>query len=288
MLSVLRGTGRGPMPHRVPVGLAALLALSLSASPVNAQSDVPDDDDTIDNVAGSGTGGTSDPPPPGRPTRGQPVQRRHPPTLSVTPTLWVGFRHKVSANLLFDVYLKQKAGIRELPYVTPSTDATGGLSVAWSVDGWSLSTAVELKESFKQFYGPWNGTGFDLRSAAARQVPIAPQWTATPTLLVSHLWSNPRTRDRWKVELSAPIGFALTKQVTLLPMIPAVSLTTYTHRRVGQRDWTFNVSSGIRYQLTTRTTVMLAAGFEQRQSNVPTAEYSRWVLQPKVQFRAEF
>ncbi len=250
-----------------------------------AQADTADDE--ADNVAGGG-GATNEPPAPARPNRGGATGRPHPSTLSITPSLWTGFRHRFSKTFLVDVYAKQKFGIREQPYQTPTTDSSGGVSAAWSVGGFSLSTAFEIKESFKQFYGPWNGTGFDLRAAASRQFAFESGWQVTPAFLVSHLWSNPRSRDRWKIELSAPLGYAIDKKLTWQPVIPTIAFAAYTHRRVGQRDWTFNLSTGARYQLTSATMVGLAAGFEQRQSNVANAAYSRWVLQPKVQVRVAF
>jgi len=265
-----------------------LLGLALLASaPALAQVDAADDDDGIDNVAGGG-GGSTDPAAPARANRGAPSSRGRPPTLSINPSVWIGVRHRVSKSFLIDFYVKQKATIRENPYQTPSSDVAGGISAAWSVGGFSLSSAFEVKESFKEYYGPWNGTAFDLRAAVARRITLAPVWTVLPAFLVSLLWSNPDSRNRWKLELSAPLGYALDKQWTWEPLIPTVSMQAYENRRTAQRDWTMNVSTGVRYQITPVTMIGLAFGFEQRQSNVASAEYSRWVLRPKLQLRATF
>jgi|GEM_PF-6334840 len=272
-----------------PRGLLAVwVVVCLSGHPVAAQTGMIDDDDTLDNVAGDGGGGhNSDPAPRARPPSGQ-TSRGRPPSLSVTSTIWFGFRHKFSKDFLVDFYTKQKSGVREQPYQTPTTEAAGGLSAAWSVAGFTLSGAFETKESFKGFYGPWNGTGYDLRTAIARQIPLWESWSVTTSMLTSHLWSSVRTRERWKVELAAPLNFQLGNGWTLQPLIPSVALSAYTHRRTGQRDWTFDIGAGVRYQVNPVTVLAMSAGFEQRLSNVATAEYSRWVLRPKVQVRVNF
>lgn len=264
-----------------------LILMCIAAPPAMAQIDAADDDDGIDNIAGGG-GGSTDPAAPARPNRGTAPARGRPPTLSINPSVWIGARHRVSRSFLVDFYVKGKATIRENPYQTASSDAAGGLSAAWSVGGFSLSSAFEVKESFKEYYGPWNGTAFDLRAAIARRVTIAPDWTIVPAFLVGHLWSNPDSRNRWKLELSAPLGYALDKQWTWEPLIPTVSMQVYGNRRTAQRDWTMNISTGVRYQITSVTMIGLAFGYEQRQSNVASAEYSRWVLRPKLQLRATF
>ena len=274
--------------RRHPGVLAGAVVLAVAtAHPALAQIDAADDDDVIDNVAGGG-GGSTDPAAPVRANRGAPSARGRPPTLSINPSVWTGLRHRFTKSFLIDLYVKQKATIRENPYQTPSTDASGGISAAWSVGGYSLSGAFEVKENFKEYYGPWNGTGFDLRAAIARRVTLAPDWTVVPAFLVSHLWSNPDSRNRWKLEISAPLGYALDKEWTWEPLIPTLSMQAYENRRTAQRDWTLNVSTGVRYQITSVTMIGLAFGFEQRQSNVASAEYSRWVLRPKLQFRATF
>lgn len=262
-----------------------LFLLLVFAAPALAQVDLADDDQDIANIAGSG-GNSTDPATPARPARGG--GRPSPPTLSINPSVWTGLRHRFSPSFLVDVYLKQKFTIRENPYQTPTTASSGGVSGAWLVNGFSLSAGFEVKEDFKEFYGPWNGTSFDLRGAIARQVTLAADWSVLPAFLVSHIWTNPITRERWKIEWSAPLSYALTKELTLQPVIPTISMQAYTHRRVGQLDWTFNLSTGARYQLTPVTMVAFAFGYEQRQSNVPSAEYSRWVLAPKLQLRATF
>ncbi len=267
--------------------LGLILTLTLPWHLAMAQQSAADDNDGIDNVAGSG-GGSTDPSAPGLPNRGASAARPRPSTLSINPSIWTGLRYRASKEFLVDVYAKQKATIRENPYQIPTSDLSGGISAAWLVTGFSLSSAIEVKESFKDYYGPWNGTGFDLRSAVARRITLAPDWSITPALLVGRLWSSTRTRDRWKVEISAPLSVVLDKQWTWEPVIVTVSMQAYVHRRTAQRDWTFNLSSGIRCQVTSATMVGLAFGFEQRQSNVATAEYSRWVLRPKLQIRIAF
>jgi hypothetical protein len=264
-----------------------LVVLGLSVHPAVAEKAIIDDDDTLDNVAGAGGGGhNSDPPSRARPSSAQ--TRGKSPTLSVTSTIWFGFRHKFSKDFLVDFYSKQKSGIRELPYQTPTTEAAGGLSAAWAIGGFTLSGAFESKQSYKGNYGTWNGSGYDLRSAIARQIPLWENWSITTSFLTSHLWSSSRTRDRWKVELAAPLNYQLGNGWTLQPLIPSVALAAYTHRRTGQRDWTFDIGTGVRYQVNPVTVLAMSVGFEQRLSNVATAEYSRWVLQPKVQVRVDF
>lgn len=259
----------------------------VASCPVMAQIDALDDDDGIDNIAGGG-GSSTDPAAPARAGRGAATARPRPSTLSINPSVWIGFRYKTSPTFLVDVYTKQKATIRANPDQPPSSDATGGISAAWLVGGFSLSGAFEIKESFKDYYGPWNGTAFDLRTGIARRVTLAPGWTILPAFLAGHTWSNPQSRERWKLEVSMPLGYALDKQWTWQPLIPTVSMQAYPNRRTAQQDWTFNLSTGMRYQATDSIMIGLAFGYEQRVSNVASAAYTRWVLKPKLQFRATF
>lgn len=201
----------------------------------------------------------------------------------------LGARYQFDNAFSLEPYVRGQQGMLDNPFAIRSATVAGGLTAVYKFGDTAWTTSFETKDSFSKFYAHTTYIAENLQTSIAQPFDFGNSGFAiVPRFRVGYQWANEARQERWKFELTAPVGYQVTDTLILFPVMPKISYQPYTDRSDHRADLTVNVSAGVRYAFNKAANLQAAFGFENRWSNVPSVEYSRWILAPQVAFRLSF
>jgi hypothetical protein len=217
--------------------------------------------------------------------------RKPPSHVAIKPEVRLGFRHFLddAKSFSLEAFVRDQQGILDNPLSLRSSQVSGGLDTAYRFGATTWMVSFQTGEVFSQFYEHTVRTNYQLRTTLQQQIDLGDtDWAIVPRVQAGYQWSSDPTQQRWKFQATVPVSYAISDTLILLPLMPKLSYQPYTDRPDNRADWTLNVSAGIRWVFAKPSFVQASFGYENRWSNVPNAEFSRWVLTPKLNLRVEF
>ena len=219
-----------------------------------------------------------------------PVRRGKPPShFALKGSERLGMRHQFDNGFSLEPYVRAQQSMLDNPFAIRSAAYAGGLTGLYRFGDTAWTTSFETKDNFNRFYAHSTYVAYIFQKAIAQSFDFGDSGFAiVPRARVGYQWADDARQQRWKFELTAPVGYQITDKVLLLPVMPKLAYQPYTSRSDHRADLTLNVSAGVRYAFSKATNLQASFGFENRWSNVPSVEYSRWILAPQIAFRAAF
>lgn len=218
-------------------------------------------------------------------------KRGKPPShLVIKPQVRLGVRNWIVPKVFsVEAFVRDQQGVLDNPLSLRSSQVSGGLDTAYRLGGFTWTVTLQAGDVFSGFYEHSTRTYQELKTTVQQVIELGDtDWAITPKLQAGYVWSSDRQQQRWKFQTTTTLAYAVTDTVILLPMLPKLSYQPYTSRTDNRADWTLNVSAGIRWVFAKPSFLEATFGYENRWSNVPNAEFSRWVLTPKLNLRIEF
>ena len=266
--------------------LLAFLTLLLTATPLVVQakggggggagSAIEDDDDEFDDdsdVMNAKQG----------------KQRKPPSHFAIKTAERFGLRHQFDSAFSLEPYVRGQQNMLDNPLAIRGSAVAGGLVGVYKFGDAAWTTSFETKQVYSDFYAHTTYTAYKLQSSIAQAFDFGDSdWAIVPRFRVGYEWASDPRQERWKFELTAPLGYPVTDTLTVLPLMPKLSYQPFTDRPDHRADTTLNISVGVRYEISKSANLQAAFGFENRWSNVTSVEYSRWILAPQVAFRMTF
>ncbi len=195
-------------------------------------------------------------------------------------------RYKVNKETTIEGYLEQAIGSLDEPYKVPSSNWVAGLAGVYLGGGNSFTASMQVKQSYSDVFGTWDGSkDANFALGASRSIKLDKQWKLAPSVKLSKLTSDIKSRELQRYDLSLPLSYALNKTVTLKPITIAYNSQTYTSRPVDQTDRTTAFSTGVQYQSSAKSVFELTLSREERLSNQASAEYVRASITPKFDYK---
>jgi len=216
--------------------------------------------------------------------------RKPTPHFSVNSSVRVSVKDQITRAFSVTAFARTQYGTFAEPYNRPTSDAGGGVSSALNLGFVLWTVSLERRTSYRDLFGPGQSLNTEARTGIAKVFRLGGTWTVTPQLTGGYVWSSRPNQDRSRTEISAPIGYRIGA-VEFQPVIPRMTLQIYEQNRrtgISRRDWTSFIGSGVSWDVTSYASLGAALGWEQRESNVTTADYSRWVLSPQINFKMSF
>lgn len=200
----------------------------------------------------------------------------------------LGARASIAQDLTLEAFVRAEQLALDNPMSWRSSIALGGVETAYKFGATTWFVTLESGKAYSQLFNSSNGIETKLLSTVQRQVKLGGGATIVPRLQVGHEWSSEPGQERWKVQVKAPVFYPITGSVLLIPVEPKLTYFPYTDRPDHRADLTMYISTGVRWMITPTSFLQAQFGFENRWSNVRSAEFSRWLLAPEVNLRVAF
>lgn len=269
------------MPRRIlsppawllPVALLTTLVIPV-LSHADSADDGADDEDTM----------TDD----GAPQK-QTKQGKAPAHFVLKPSERIGVRHFFDPNFSLDAFVRSQQEAMDDPLSTRKSELGGGLESAYRFGATTWFVTLESKEVYSRLYEHTKHNDTQLRTALQQEFRLGTSGFAiVPRVQVGNQWSTDSRRRRWKVEAITPLSYKVSDTFILLPFMPSLAYQQFTDRPDNRADWTMSLMTGARWFFTPSSFVEMDFGYENRWSNVHTAEFSRWKLTPQLNVRFLF
>jgi hypothetical protein len=208
--------------------------------------------------------------------------------FAIKPKERLGARAAIAQDLTLEAFVRAEEMALDNPLAWRSSIALGGVETAYKFGATTWFVTFESGEAYSQLYNHASATEYKLLSTVQRQIKLGGGATIVPRLQIGHEWSSDPGQERWKVQAKAPVFYPITESVLLIPMVPKLTWFPYTDRPDHRTDLTMNISAGVRWMITPKSFLQAEFGFENRWSNVRSAEFSRWLLAPEVNLRVAF
>ena len=216
-------------------------------------------------------------------------QSKPPSHFAIKTSERFGMRHQFDSAFSLEPFIRGQQGVLDNPLAIRSSSVAGGLVSVYKFDDTAWTTSFETKQHFQDFYAHTTNTAYNLQSGISQSFDLGDRdWAIVPRFRIGYQWASDPRQERWKFQLTAPVGYQATDTLLLMPFMPKLSYQPYTGRPDHRADLTLNMSVGIRYEISKSGYLQVAFGFENRWSNVPSVEYSRWILAPQAAFRVTF
>lgn len=200
----------------------------------------------------------------------------------------LGARGAIAQDLTLEVFARAQELALDNPMAWRSSIALGGVETAYKFGATTWFVTFESGEAYSQLFNHANGTEYKLLSTVQRQIGLGGGATVVPRLQIGYEWASDPNQERWKVQVKAPVFYPIAETVLLIPVEPKLTWFPYTNRPDHRADLTMYISTGVRWMITPTSFLQAQFGFENRWSNVRSAEFSRWLLAPEVNLRVAF
>ncbi len=218
-----------------------------------------------------------------------PKRGKVPSHFEIKPSQRFALRHAFDSQFSVELFIRGEQAILDNPLSLRSSQAGGGLQTIYKVGATTWFLLLKSDEGFSRFYQTATRSDTELRTVLQQQFDFGDSGLSVlPRVQVAYKWSSDAQLERWKFDVLAPINYKLSDTVTLLPLIPKLAYQPYTHRSDGRFDLTMTLSAGVRWFFAGPSFLEMAFGFENRWSNVHSAELTRWKLTPEINIRVPF
>jgi hypothetical protein len=209
--------------------------------------------------------------------------------FEIKPWERLGFRHAFDPNFSLEVFVRGQQNVLDNPLSLRTTFLSGGLQSAYKVGATTWYVTLEARQVYSQFYDHTVRTEYLPRTMLQQEINLGSSgFAVTPAAETGYQTSDDSQQDRWKFKAYLPLSYKLSKSLILFPFYPQLAFQSFTHRTDGRQDWTLTLLGGIRYFFTPSSYVETDFGYENRWSNVGSAEFSRWKLLPQLSLRIDF
>ena len=195
-------------------------------------------------------------------------------------------RWKLSKDSFFEAYADQGIGAQDTPYKTPSSKLSIGGTGSFLFNGFVLTPGLDIKRNYTGVIDNWDyklDRTYSL--AVARKVKLSDKWSVNPAIKETSIVSDLQTKNLLKTDVTLPFSYELNKKWTVKALTVAYSTQTFSNRVLSQTDTTWSASTGIAYKVTPKSTVDLTVSREERYSNQSSAEYARTTIIPKYDYK---
>jgi hypothetical protein len=219
----------------------------------------------------------------------RPARTRRVSHFAIKPSARFGVRHAFEKNFLVELFVRDRQGAVDNPMSLRSSVVSGGLETVYKFDSLTWSLTFEAGQGFSKFYEHTTRSVYDLHTSFYRSFSLGnPSIAVVPRVELGYQLSDDTRLDRGKFSVKAPINYQISDTVILTPIEPKLTYEPYLNRPDNRADWIVSVSAGVRWYIVSSTYVDAEIGFENRWSNVHSAEFSRWALTPRLNMRMTF
>jgi hypothetical protein len=207
------------------------------------------------------------------------------PRFQANSAIRISAEKKLSSAISLEIFSRAGYGSLEAPYAPANSSGAGGLSLTSKFGGFVSSTSIEKSIGYSGIFRAYvlNGTVFS--QGLARNFKLIDTWAITPGLNVAYASSSNSRQTLTQTVLTAPLAWTVGS-VQWQPFIPRVTYQTYAN--IDRRDWTVFAGVGFKWNVTSASSLSTSLGFQERYSNIPRAELTRWVLAPQLAYKMSF